>query len=74
LSLVQATVHFSEADTPDAIKAAIGGRIQALANVHTGFGTRLLDRAIRTQLHGKVRFDWRVEGLTCEIEVETNVL
>jgi PAS domain S-box-containing protein len=176
LSLVQATVHFSEADTPDAIKAAIGGRIQALANVHTllaqsrwsgadlrsvvkdelypycpqgtsrgeingpdmvlkpqsaqliamvlhelttnavkygalsvpagrvrvewlhapngrlvlrwiemagppinpptrqGFGTRLLDRAIRTQLHGKVRFDWRVEGLTCEIEVKTNVL
>lgn len=29
-----ATVHFSNADTPDTIKAAIEGRIQALANVH----------------------------------------
>jgi two-component sensor histidine kinase len=170
LTLVQAAVHFSEADTPDAIKAAIEGRIQALANVHTllaqsrwagvdlrsivrdelypycplgnsraeadgpelllkpqlaqliamvlhelttnavkygalsvpagrlrvqwlratngnlvirwteadgpavepptriGFGTRMLDRAIRTQLNGHLRFDWRTEGLACEIE------
>jgi two-component sensor histidine kinase len=35
LALVQATVHFSAADTPAGIKAAIEGRIQALSNVHT---------------------------------------
>jgi PAS domain S-box-containing protein len=35
LALVQATVHFSQADTPHTIKAAIEGRIQALSNVHT---------------------------------------
>ena len=35
LSLVQAAVHFSEGETPAAIKMAIEGRIQALANVHT---------------------------------------
>jgi PAS domain S-box-containing protein len=35
LMLVQATVHFSKADTPEAIKRAIEGRIQALARVHT---------------------------------------
>jgi PAS domain S-box-containing protein len=35
LTLVQAAVHFSEANTPDLIKVAIEGRIQALANVHT---------------------------------------
>jgi PAS domain S-box-containing protein len=171
LTLVQAAVHFSEAETPDAIKAAIEGRIQALANVHTllaqsrwagvnlrsivrdelypycplgnsraetdgpdlllkpqlaqlvamvlhelatnavkygalsvsagrlrvewwhaangniairwtetggppvksparrGFGSRMLDRAIRTQLNGDLRFNWRTEGLICEIEV-----
>jgi PAS domain S-box-containing protein len=171
LTLVQAAVHFSEADTPDAIKAAIEGRIQALANVHTllaqshwagvnlrsivmdelfpycplgnsraeadgpdlllkpqlaqliamvlhelttnavkygalsvsagrlrvqwshaangnlgirwterggplvrsparrGFGSRMLDRAIRTQLNGDLRFNWQPEGLVCEIEV-----
>ena len=171
LTLVQAAVHFSEADTPDAIKAAIEGRIQALANVHTllarsswagvnlrmividelypycplansraeidgpdlllkpqlaqliamvlhelttnavkygslsasagrlrvqwlhaangnlvihwtetdgpavkpparrGFGSRMLDRAIRSQLNGDLRFNWLPEGLACEIEV-----
>jgi two-component sensor histidine kinase len=35
-----------------------------------GFGTRVLDQAIRTQLNGELRFDWRVEGFACEIEVE----
>ena len=172
LSLVQATVHFSKGETPDAIKAAIEGRIKALSNVHTllaesrwagadlrslvmdelypycpegtaraeidgpdlilrpqaaqliamvlhelttnavkygalsvspgrlrvewlrttngklvlrwretggppvkaptrkGFGTRVLDQAIRTQLNGKMWLDWRAEGFACEIEVE----
>jgi two-component sensor histidine kinase len=171
LSLVQATVHFSVADTAGGIKAAIEGRIQALANVHKllassrwagadlrtlvmdelkpyclqdrsrasvdgpdltlkpqtaqlmamalhelttnavkygalavptgcvrvewplgpngkfvlrwiemggptvtpptrqGFGTRVLDRALSAQLHGKMTFDWREKGLVCEIEV-----
>ncbi|MGA7325586.1 MAG: HWE histidine kinase domain-containing protein [Rhodomicrobium sp.] len=35
-----------------------------------GFGTRVLDQAIRDQLSGEMRFDWRPEGLVCEIEVE----
>jgi PAS domain S-box-containing protein len=171
LTLVQAAVHFSEADTSGAIKTAIEGRIQALANVHTllaqshwagvdlrsivmdelypycplgnsraevdgpefllkpqlaqliamvlhelttnavkygslsvstgrlrvewlhpasgnlvirwtetdgppvkppargGFGSRMLDRAIRIQLNGDLRFNWRTEGLACEIEI-----
>jgi two-component sensor histidine kinase len=34
---VQATVHLSHADTPDALKQVIEGRIQALANVHRLF-------------------------------------
>ena len=34
LALVQATVHLAQGDTPDALKKAIAGRIQALANVH----------------------------------------
>lgn len=176
LTLVQATVHFSVADTPEAIKTAIGGRIQALSNVHTllansrwagadlrtliidelrpycpqsasrceingvdinlkpqsaqliamvlhelttnavkygalstpkgtvrvewskvanegfvlrwieaggppvkapkrqGFGTRVLARALSTQLHGKLRFDWRPDGLRCEIEMHARAL
>jgi two-component sensor histidine kinase len=37
LATVQATVHLSHSDTPDGLKHAISGRIQALANVHTLF-------------------------------------
>jgi PAS domain S-box-containing protein len=37
LAKVQAMVHLSQSDTPDGLKAAIEGRIQALANVHALF-------------------------------------
>lgn len=35
LALAQATVHLSEADTPDELKEVIDGRLQALAKAHT---------------------------------------
>jgi two-component sensor histidine kinase len=34
---------------------------------HRGFGTRVMENIIRDQLHGEVRFDWRAQGLACEI-------
>jgi two-component sensor histidine kinase len=37
LSTVQATVHLSQSDTPEGLKRAIEGRIQALSNVHRLF-------------------------------------
>jgi two-component sensor histidine kinase len=37
LATVQATVHLTQSDTPDGLKRAIEGRIQALANVHALF-------------------------------------
>ena len=37
LATVQATIHLTQADTPDLLKQAIEGRIQALANVHALF-------------------------------------
>jgi PAS domain S-box-containing protein len=170
LATVQATVHLSHADTPDGLKEAIEGRIQALANVHRlfvetrwtganlhglakdelaaywqggarrvqldgpdillepsaaqaiavslhelatdaakygalsvadghvevawsrtadgivlrwtetggppakpptrkGFGTRVMDGMIRGQMKGDMRFEWRAEGLACEIAI-----
>ena len=33
---------------------------------HRGFGTRIMESIIG-QLRGEVRFDWRDQGLTCEI-------
>ena len=32
-----------------------------------GFGTRVMESMIRGQLQGEMRFDWRAEGLACEI-------
>jgi PAS domain S-box-containing protein len=32
-----------------------------------GFGTRVMDGMIRGQMKGEMRFDWRAEGLACEI-------
>jgi PAS domain S-box-containing protein len=171
LALVQATVHLTQADTAQELKAAIEGRVQALANAHTllsrsrwagadlrslvreelapycqdaelrvriegsslalepntaqsmavavhelttnavkygalsvptghvqvewsyaaegrfifrwtetggppvkpptrrGFGTRVLERLVRGPLKGEVRYDWREQGLLCEIIV-----
>ena len=37
LATVQATVNLAQSDTPDGLKQAIEGRIQALANVHALF-------------------------------------
>jgi HWE histidine kinase/PAS fold len=37
LAIVQAAVHLSQSDTPQGLKQAIEGRIQALSNVHSLF-------------------------------------
>ena len=42
-----------------------GPRVKA--PTHRGFGTRVMENIIRDQLRGEVRFDWRGQGLTCEI-------
>jgi PAS domain S-box-containing protein len=34
-----------------------------------GFGLRVMQTIIRGQLNGDARFDWRAEGLVCEIEL-----
>jgi PAS domain S-box-containing protein len=34
---------------------------------HRGCGTRIIENMIKGQRGGKVRFDWRAPGLTCEI-------
>jgi two-component sensor histidine kinase len=34
---------------------------------HRGFGTRIMENILGGQLGGEVRFDWRGQGLACEI-------
>jgi two-component sensor histidine kinase len=32
-----------------------------------GFGSRVIEQLVRGELQGEVRFEWRAEGLACEI-------
>lgn len=55
LALVQATVHLSNGETPEAIKASISGRIQALSNAHSLLAQSrwegaALDRLVKEEL------------------------
>jgi PAS domain S-box-containing protein len=35
-----------------------------------GFGTQVMETLIKLDLGGELRFDWRAEGLVCEIEIQ----
>lgn len=49
LASVQAAVHLSQGDTPEALKSAIEGRLRALANVHSLFAeTRWIGAELST--------------------------
>jgi hypothetical protein len=37
---------------------------------HRGFGTRVIEHLIKGQLNGQIRFDWRAEGLICEVTIK----
>jgi PAS domain S-box-containing protein len=52
LATVLATVHLTRSDTPEGLKKAIEGRVQALANVHALF---VQSRWIGAELHRLVR-------------------
>ncbi len=36
-----------------------------------GFGTRMIERMLEGQLNGELKFDWREEGIVCEIAIDT---
>ena len=38
-----------------------------------GFGTRVMEAMVKSQLQGEIRFDWRSEGLVCEIKTDDGV-
>jgi PAS domain S-box-containing protein len=47
----------------------MGGPAVQMPPKHQGFGTRIVKRMIG-QLKGKSRFDWRADGLVCEITLQ----
>ena len=46
-----------------------GPAVPAQTPMRQGFGSRVIERMIG-QLKGKTRFDWRAEGLVCEITLQ----
>jgi PAS domain S-box-containing protein len=38
--------------------------------IRHGFGTHVIETSAKMDLQGKVRFEWRAEGLVCEIELQ----
>jgi PAS domain S-box-containing protein len=55
------------ADGPLSLRWVEAGGPTVTPPTHRGFGTRIMENIIAGQLRGEVRFDWRDEGLTCEI-------
>jgi two-component sensor histidine kinase len=53
-------VHWTESGGPPAKKPR-----------RNGFGTSVIQRMIRRQLKGEIHFNWRAEGLACEIALQT---
>jgi PAS domain S-box-containing protein len=78
LANVQATVNLSQADTPEGLKQAIEGRIQALANVHSLFvetrwtGAELLTIASRELAPYAERAEGRVSMSGPQLLLEPN--
>jgi two-component sensor histidine kinase len=56
-------IRWSEADGPP-VKAP----------TRQGFGTRVVNRVIESDLGGKLRFEWKPEGVVCEILVSVDQL
>jgi two-component sensor histidine kinase len=59
-----------EADGPLALRWREMGGPAVQMPTHRGFGTRVIER-VMGQLKGKARFDWRAEGLVCEITLQS---
>lgn len=55
LTLVQATVHLAQGETPDALRASIKGRVSALANAHALLAlSRWVGADIRNLINGEL--------------------
>jgi PAS domain S-box-containing protein len=78
LATVQATIHLTHADTPELLKQAIEGRIQALANVHALFvksrwtGAELRSLVMQEILPYSERSDKRIQVDGPPLFLETN--
>ena len=38
-----------------------------------GFGTRVIEQIVQGELNGRASFDWRAEGLACELALDPDI-
>ena len=50
-----------------------GGGPPVKRSTHRGFGGRVIESMIKDQLKGDMHFDWRAEGLVCEIVLPSGI-
>ena len=74
LATVSATVELSQSDTPEGLKAAIRGRIQALANAHALFVESRWEGAELTRLVAKELSPYQSDGGHVRIEGQETML
>ena len=70
LSAADGRVEIAWSGTPDGplrLRWTESGGPAVRPPTRRGFGTKIIEKIIAGQLRGEVRFDWRDEGLTCEI-------
>jgi two-component sensor histidine kinase len=41
---------------------------------HKGFGSRMIERGLASELHGDVRIEYRPEGVVCSIDAPLDVI
>jgi two-component sensor histidine kinase len=71
LSVPDGNVHIEAAKAADGtlfLRWAETGGPPVKQPERRGFGSRVIDAMIRNQ-SGEIRFDWRAEGLVCEITI-----
>jgi PAS domain S-box-containing protein len=71
LSVPEGEVHIEWLRAPDGrlvLRWTETGGPPVKPSTRRGFGTRVMESIIRGQM-GEVRFDWRTEGLACEVRV-----
>jgi two-component sensor histidine kinase len=72
LSVAEGQVHVEWSRAADGrliLRWTESGGPPAKPPTRHGFGTRVMEGMMRGQLKGELRFDWREEGLACEIVV-----
>lgn len=76
LSVPAGTVHVEWSPAADrrlVLRWTETGGPTVKPSTRRGFGTRVMESMIRGQLNGEMRFDWRPEGLACEIVLPAEI-